>query len=436
MRIPLSARIAWRYLRAKKSHSAVGAISVVSICGIAVATAAIICVLSVFNGFKSVISDRIDTLTPDVMVTPATGKVFVNGDSLAEVIRQIPEVEKAIPTILENALAIYNGRETPVSLKGTDRTEYAAITSLNSLIIDKIPQEQADSEVTENEYGENIMMPQAVIAIGTASRLGSNPGSHVLLFTPKREGRVNLANPAASFLRDSVLVTGVYRSNQSEFDDNRVIVDIDVARDLLQYDLEASAIEVKAKPGISADRLADAIRTRLKPENAATKEGSAISTGKYVIKDRLQQQEMNFRMISIEKWVTFLLLFFILLIASFNIISSLSMLVIEKQKSMATLKALGMSRKRIVAIFRWESIFVTSVGGVAGIILGIALCFLQQQYGFIKLQGDPQSLVVQAYPVLVDPSDILITTVPLLLIGIMTAFITGAFARSRAQVVK
>ncbi|MDE6254643.1 MAG: ABC transporter permease, partial [Muribaculaceae bacterium] len=352
MKIPLSARIAWRYLRAKKSHSAVGAISVVSICGIAVATAAIICVLSVFNGFKSVIADRIDTLTPDVMVTPATGKVFADGDSLSEVIARIPEVEKAVPTILENALAIYNGRETPVSLKGTDREGYAAVTSLNSLLIDKLPPGATEMRASYDDEEEAVPMPQSVIAVGTSSRLGANPGSHILLFTPRREGRVNLANPAASFLRDSVLVTAVYRSNQSEFDDNRVIVDIDVARDLLQYDLEASAIEVKGKPGIEPERLADAIRT-------------GLASGKYIVKDRLRQQEMNFRMISIEKWVTFLLLFFILVIASFNIISSLSMLVIEKQKSMSTLKALGMSRRGIVGVFRWESLFVTFIGGVA-----------------------------------------------------------------------
>lgn len=418
MKIPLSARIAWRYLRAKKSHSAVGAISVVSICGIAVATAAIICVLSVFNGFKSVIADRIDTLTPDVMVTPATGKVFADGDSLAEVIARIPEVEKAVPTILENALAIYNGRETPVSLKGTDREGYAAVTSLNSLLIDKLPPGAIEMRASYDDEEEAVPMPQSVIAVGTSSRLGANPGSHILLFTPRREGRVNLANPAASFLRDSVLVTAVYRSNQSEFDDNRVIVDIDVARDLLQYDLEASAIEVKGKPGIEPERLADAIRT-------------GLASGKYIVKDRLRQQEMNFRMISIEKWVTFLLLFFILVIASFNIISSLSMLVIEKQKSMSTLKALGMSRRGIVGVFRWESVFVTFIGGVAGLVLGLGLCLLQQRYGFIHLQGDPQTLVVQSYPVVVDYTDILITAVPLIAIAAVTSLITGGFAGSR-----
>lgn len=416
MKLPLSARIAWRYLRAKKSHSAVGAISVVSICGIAVATAAIICVLSVFNGFKSVIADRIDTLTPDVIVLPSKGKVIANGDSLADVLRKIPEVELAVPSILENALAIYNGRETPVSLKGVDLDSYNSLTSLNSLLIDRLP----SSTIPED-------LPSTVIAVGTAARLGANPGSDLLLFTPRREGRVNLANPAASFLRDSVRVVSVYRSNQSEYDENRVIVDIDLARDLLQYDMEASAVEIKGKNGVESTRLAEIVTSYLN-KNAS---GDSIRIPKYIVKDRLRQQEMNFRMISIEKWVTFLLLFFILVIASFNVISSLSMLVIEKEKSMSTMKALGMSRRRIASLFRWESVFVTLVGSISGIAIGLLLSFLQQKFGFIKLQGDPQSLVVQAYPVVVDPMDILITLVPLIIIGFVTAFITGAFAKSR-----
>ena len=421
MRIPLSARIAWRYLRAKKSHSAVGTITAVSICGIAVATAAIICVLSVFNGFKSIIAGRIDTLTPDVMVTPAAGKVFADGDSLAAEIRMIPEVETAIPSILENALAICDGRETPVSLKGVDMKGYEKVTSLRSLIIDS-SDSPTDKPVT--------------IAVGTSARLGAYPGSALLLFAPRREGRVNLANPAASFLRDSVTVQSVYRSNQTEYDENRVVVDIDVARDLLQYDLEASAIEVKGKPGVSSEALANIIRSRLnstKDRHNPDSVGSTAGNKRFVVKDRLQQQEMNFRMISIEKWVTFLLLFFILVIASFNIISSLSMLVIEKERSMSTLVALGMSRRSVASIFRWESVFVTLTGGVAGIIIGLILCLLQQHFGLITLQGDPQTLAVVAYPVLVDPLDILITIVPLMVVGTLAAVITGAFAKSRAQ---
>lgn len=419
MKTPLPARIAWRYLRAKKSHSAVGAISVVSICGIAVATAAIICVLSVFNGFRSVIAGRLDTLAPEVMVTPEKGKVFTDGDSLAAVLKSFPEIEAAVPTILDNALLLYQGHEMPVLIKGVNLEDYGKVTSFNDLIIDsRNPDTFSASEPGYDEDPYEALEP-CVMSVGVAARLGIHPDDTALLFAPRREGRVNLANPTNSFLRDSVIVTGVYRSDQSQYDENRVVVDIELARDLFQYDSEASAIEIKGHSGISAERLADIIRTRL---------GSG-----HVVRDRLQQQEMNFRMISIEKWVSFLLLFFILLIASFNIISSLSMLVLEKEKSIHTLTALGMGRKRIGAIFFWESLFVTFIGGFSGIAIGLGLCFLQQRFGLIHLQGDPGQMIVSAYPVEVNPADVGITLAPILLVGLATALITAAFARSRAK---
>lgn len=399
----LGARIAWRYLISKKSHSAVGAISLVSLCGIAVATAAIICVLSVFNGFRTVIAGRLDTLSPDVMVTPAKGKVFENADSLAIVIARMEGVGTALPSVSDNALAVCDGREMPVTLKGVDITSYRKITSLDSLVID-------------SRHSEGISQP-AIFSIGAANRLVAPPGKEVMLFAPVRTGRINTANPSASFLTDSVTVDAVFRSDQSEFDENMVIVDINSARDLFQYDTEASAIEVQAEEGYSGTDIVHEIEKSLGP--------------KYTVKDRMRQQAMNFRMISIEKWVTFLLLFFILVIASFNLVSSVSMLVLEKQKSMSVFAALGLSRSRIGNIFFWESIYVSAIGGGAGIILGVALSLMQQHFGFIRLQGDPGALTITAYPVEVVPSDILITLLPVAAIGTATALIVSSFARSR-----
>lgn len=406
MKRPLSARIALRYLCAKKSHSAVGAISAVSICGIAVATAAIICVLSVFNGFKAVISDRLDTLAPDIMVTPAEGKVIGDADSVAQALSEWKEIEAAVPSVLDNALAIYDGHETPIMLKGVDMDRYSEVTAIGRLMIDSIP---AADDKSPDTHG--------VVSVGLSARLGVYPGGDLLIFAPRRIGRLNTANPAASFLTDSIFISNVYRANQSDYDENRLIVDLDVARALLQYDTEASAVEIKVSPGADPTAVGEKIE--------------AVSKGTLVAKDRMRQQEMNFRMISIEKWVSFLLLFFILLIASFNIISSLSMLVLEKEKSMSTLLALGMSRKRIGAVFAWESVMVTAVGGSAGIIVGIILCLLQQHFGFIRLQGDPSSLIVTAYPVVVKFTDILVTLVPLAVVGGLTAAITDVFSRSR-----
>lgn len=406
----LSAAIAWRYLIAKKTHSAVSAITAVSACGIAVATAAIICVLSVFNGFKSVIAGRLDTLSPDVMVTPAEGKVFASADSIAEVLTSWKEIEIAMPSVLDNALAIYNGHESPVSLKGVDFSRYARLTAVKQLM-------GTNSRYPETRATDLFAASPAILSIGAAARLGAAEGDGILIFAPRREGRVNIANPAASFLTDSVTATGIYQSNQQEYDDNRIIVDINIARDLLQYDDEASAIEILAAKGTDPVALASKVEAALGP--------------RFIAKDRLRQQAMNFRMISIEKWVSFLLLFFILVIASFNIISSLSMLVLDKEKSMHTLAALGMSRRRIGHIFAWESIYVTFAGGICGVILGISLCLLQQHFGFIKLQGNPGDMIVHAYPVVVKATDILLTAAPILAIGLVTARITDVFARQR-----
>ncbi len=332
----LPARIAWRYLRAPKSHSAVSAISIVSVVGVAVATAAIICVLSVFNGFRGLLNDKLDTLAPDVLITPAKGKTFANADSIADIVADMPSVEEVMPAVVDNALAISESREMPVTLRGVDPEAYARITSVDSIIF-------------EGAKMKDLTPADAVVSVGTGQQLAIYAtGGTLLLFAPRREGRVNLANPMSSFLTDSVSVAGIFQAMQSDYDNNTVICDITTARNLFQYTTEATQLEVKATPGTDLPALASDIELSLGPNALA--------------KDRARQQQTNFRMVEIEKWVTFLLLIFILLIASFNIISTLCMLIIEKQHSMATLSALGMSRKSIGATFWWESMYVSMSG--------------------------------------------------------------------------
>lgn len=413
MKQDITAAIAWRYLLSKKSHGAVGTISTVSLCAMAVATAAIICVLSVFNGFREVIAEKLDTLAPDVMVNPAKGKTFADAEKLAARVAVMPGVETATPTLSDNALVICNSQEMPVKLKGVVPADYARVTEVRSLVDANLGRYLADTVAPTGTI-------PATIAIGTASRLHAYPGAGMLVFAPKRLGRVNLANPVSSFITDSLSVTGIYRSDQQQYDEDGVIVPIAEARKLLQYDTEASAIEIRLRPGQDGARAAAAIGDRLGPA--------------YVVKDRMRQQEMNFRMISIEKWVSFLLLGFILVIASFNLISSLSMVVIEKEKAIGTLSALGLSRRRIGRIFAWESIYVSLAGGLAGIALGLTLCLLQQHFGLITVSGSPETTIVRAYPVKVLAGDVLATLVPVTLIGIVTAAITAAFAKSRINI--
>ena len=404
----LPARIAWRYLRAPKSHSAVSAISIISVVGVAIATAAIVCVLSVFNGFRGLLSDTLDLLAPDVLVTPATGKTFADADSLLNIINKIDGVGTAMPTVTDNALAIYNAKEMPITLRGVVPEIYSEITEIDSLFVN----------------GEGIAgysPDDAAVSVGVAQQLGTGAGSEGLfLFAPRREGRVNLSNPMASFLTDSVSVRGIFQSLQSEYDENTVICDISTARELFQYTTEATAIEINTDPDADISGVASEI-------NKALGE-------KAVVKDRFQQQETHFRMVNIEKWMTFLLLIFILMIASFNIISTLCMLIIEKQSSMATMSALGMNRRQIGKTFWWESIYVSLAGGIGGIIIGVALCLIQGKFGLIKLGGDPDILVVHAYPVIVEWSDLLVALIPVAAIGIITAWISAAFARSRVDI--
>lgn len=404
----LPARIAARYLQSRKSHSAVGAIATVSIIGMAVATAAIVCVLSVFNGFKSVIGERLDTLAPDVLVEPSAGKVFARADSVAATVGRIKGVAAATPTLADNALIIAAGREMPVFLMGVDPDAYARTTSIRQLIDPK--------EGTYLKAGMEHGMPETTISIGVASQMSSFPTDRLLLFTPRREGKVNMANPAASFITDSLWVSGVYRAMQNDYDENRIIVDMPTARRMFQYTDQASTLHVAAANGTDPAELALRVQKALGPD--------------FTVKDRLRQQEMNFRMIEIEKWVSFLLLGFILVIASFNIISTLSMLVLEKEQTLSTLAAMGMSRRRIGSVFAWESFLVTAIGGLSGILLGLVLCLLQQHFGLIRI-GDGTQTIMSSYPVVVKASDLLLCAVPLLAIGTVSALITSQFARKR-----
>lgn len=401
--------IALRYLFSKKSHSAVNAIAFVSVAGVAVATAAVVCVLSVFNGFQSVLTERLDTLSPDLMVSPKMGKTIANGDSLAAEISKIKGIEIATPTLTDNALGFFNGRETPVTLKGVVPEEYSKVTAIDSLrIAGGIPLQDAE---TSNP---------ALMSIGLAYKLYMFDYSKPLtVFAPKRTGRFNPANPAAAFVMDSLYIADVFQSMQDEYDEKCIFTDISLVRDLLLYDREATAIEIKVTNAADADKLIDEISDKIGPQ--------------YEVKNRLMLQDLNFRMVKIEKWMTFLLLFFILVIASFNIVTTLSMLVLEKEDSMRTLSAIGMNKNQIASVFRWESILVSLIGGAIGIALGAILSLLQEKYGFITIANHSYEADVapMAYPVKLQLMDLLATAAPIAIITLICAWVAGSFAKSR-----
>lgn len=420
--------------------------------GVAVATAALVCVLSVFNGFKAMLADKLSLLSPQVSVQPVTGKHLRGVDTLCGMLTASPVIASASPRIEDRTLGLYRGVEMPVRLLGVDPLSFQKHTSVDSIMVDgsfhlhssevnapagsAAPVEVSDEDLSaeavlaqELESDPGDITPMAVVGVGVAQRLGVRAGrldynadgvqEKLILFAPRRYGQINMANPAGSLLREDMDVAGVFRSLQADYDKDVVIVDLGVARELLEYDdNQATSIDLAGVPGTSDDQLA-----------AAAKK---VLGDRYCIKTRQQQQDTHFKMVNIEKWITFLLLAFILIIASFNVVSSLAILVLDKEENLQSLHALGMPGNRIGTIFAWESLWVMVIGGGCGVIAGLALSYAQQIFGFIKIGGDADTLIMTSYPVQVNLLDIPVVAVPLVCIGLCTALFAAHFARSRA----
>lgn len=402
MMLPL--RIAWRYLVSRKSHNAVGVITVVSMLGVAVATMAIVCVLSVFNGFSELAMQRVSLVDAPLKVVPASGKIISQADSIADALCTLPEIRRAVPAISENALAIYGGRQIAVTIDGIP-DDYSEVTRLEQTIID----------------GDYVVMSQdtlhgGVVSVGAAMQLGVRPAGSfpVKIYVPRRIGRISAATAATSFMVDSVYVTGVYRVEDSDHDASTVVVPIAMARRLLQMDeSDASSIELLPETSVTEKRAIDAVADALGPG--------------YSILTRLQQEEQSFKMIAVEKWITFVMLAFILIIASFNIISTLSILIIEKTDNIRTMSNLGASNGQLRSVFFFEGWLVSAIGGGIGIIIGLILCFAQQAGEFIKISGDEAQLSITAYPVKVEAWDIATIALLILAVGAVIGWISSRF---------
>ena len=409
MSLPL--KIAWRYLVSKKGHQAVNIISIVAVCGVVVATAALICVLSVFNGFRGLIMGRLAMLDPQVAITATVGKTINDADSVIGAVAAIPGVERAIPVIEDQALAMYAQFQMPVRLKGVP-DDYNTMNDMDSVIVD----------------GEWKLRDQvsrfAVAGAGPAIRLCVRPDfiGMVRLYAPQRQGRVNIANPMGAFRQDSVFVSGIFQLQQNSYDTDLIYVPLDMARDLFDYETEATQVEVKLAPGASEGQVMAAI-------------ARALGSG-YQVENRLMQQREAYRLVNIEKWMAFLLLAFILVIATFNVISTLSLLIIEKDDSIATLRALGAHDNVISRIFVLQGWLITLMGAVTGVLIGLALCLCQQQFGWLRLSGDPANMIISAYPVEVQWSDVLITLVLVAAVGLLTSMVTALIMRRRLSRVR
>ncbi|MCM1164155.1 MAG: ABC transporter permease [Muribaculaceae bacterium] len=407
----LSLRIALRYLLARKSHTAVNVISMISMAGIAVAALAMVCVLSVFNGFSDLAFERISIVDPDLRITPADGHVIANADSLASALSGIKGIRMAAAVLEQKALAISGETQLPVTVKGIPEG-YKTMNALHTLVIDGEMVDPSDTTYAAEGY----TLPMALLSVGAAINTGARPSLDrtLQLTVPRRTGRINPALPLAAFVSDSLYVSGVYQTNDARHDEDYILIPLSVARRLFEYTTQASAIELALDAGVSESNMASTIRTRL---------GDG-----YIVADRLEQQETSFRMIKIEKWITFAMLLFVLVMASFNILSTMSMLIVEKEDDMHILSALGASDSLVKRIFLNEGMLIAVIGGTIGIILGVTMAALQQHFGLISLGGDHSQMSVVAYPCRLALGDVLITAAVVAAIGIISGTISSRYA--------
>lgn len=386
--------IARRYLFSKKSTHVINVISSISVIGVAVATMALVIVLSVFNGFHDLVASLFTSFDPQLKVVPVEGKTAPADDPILTKIRLLPQVDVATETVEDQALAIYNDHQAMVKIKGVD-DNFAEL-----------------SHITDILYGDgSFSLHAANLEYGTIGiRLAQNLGigaqwdGFLKIYAPKKEGQLDMTNPGDGFVADSLNSPGVlFAVKQAKYDKNYIITSISFARNLFGQQGMLSDLEIRLKPGSNLD--------------AVKAEMQQIAGNKYKVLDRFEQQADTFKIMSIEKMIAYIFLTFILVVACFNIIGSLSMLIIDKKNDVVTLRNLGANDKQITRIFLFEGRMIAVIGAVIGIGLGLLLCFLQQQYGFVRLGDSEGSFIVDAYPVSVHYSDVAIIFVTVIAVG-------------------
>lgn len=388
--------IAWRYLFSRKGHNAINIVSGVSAAAIAVVTAAMLCILSVLNGFESLVEGMFSNFDPELRITATEGKYFCTDDEQIAKLNDLDCVQLISEQIQETALVQYDSHQTPVILLGTDEN-FEQLTDIHELIID------GKYETYDGDF------ERAVIGRGLAITLGLNAhfvgGLH--LYAPKRTTRVNLMRADESFNEAFTFMAGVFAVNQVQYDDHYMLVSLPLARQLFNYnENEVTALAIKINGDVKK----------------AQKEIQSLLGEDYIVANRYEQQASFFRIVHIEKLLTALLMVFILLIASFNTISSLSMLIIEKQESIHILSHLGANEKQIQRIFLYEGWLISSLGAISGLVIGLIICLIQEHFGLLKL-GNGTDYIISAYPVVVQWIDVLLVAIIVILLGYLAALI-------------
>lgn len=393
----LERHIAWRYIFSKKSHNAINIVSGVSAAAVGVVTAAMVCVLSVMNGFGSLIETMFSQFDPQLRITATTGKSFSIEDEAIQSVTALPCVELVSQTVEETALIRYKDHQLPAHLMGID-DNFQQLTQIDSIITD------GTFSVYDGAF------ERAVLGQGLANQVGINAhfvgGIHV--YSPKRTERVNLMRPDESFNEATVFISSTFAVNQVKYDDTYMLISLPLARYLFDYDsVTVTALNLQLSPDVTTRQ--------------TKKQIQHILGDNFQVLDRYEQQADFFRILKIEKLLTILLMAFILLIACFNIISSLSMLMIDKKEDIRILNNLGADLPTIRKIFLYEGWLISSLGAVIGLIVGLILSLIQEHFGLIKL-GNGTQYVISAYPVQVQGLDILIVAIVVLLLGFVAAW--------------
>ena len=392
--------IARRYLFSKKSTNAINIISGISVLGVAVATMALVVTLSVFNGFSDLVASFFTDFDPQLKIVPVEGKTAPADDPVLSEIKAMPEIYVATDCVEDQALAVYNGRQAMVIIKGVE-DNFDSLTHIR---------EKLDGDGTfelhaaDIQYG--ILGRQVIDVLGIGYYYFPLP---LKVYAPRREGQLDMSDPADGFIEDELYSPGVvFEIKQSKYDRNYILTSIGFARRLFDQQGMLSSLELRLKQGSDFE----AVKERIKQ----------VVGDKYQVMDRYEQQEDTFRIMKIEKLIAYIFLTFILMVACFNIIGSLSMLIIDKKDDVVTLRNLGASDRQITQIFLFEGRLISAIGAIIGIALGLLLCWIQQTYGIISLGSSEGSFVVNAYPVSVHPLDVIIIFLTVLAVGFLAVW--------------
>ena len=391
--------IARRYLFSKKSTHVINVISGISIVGVAITTMALVVTLSVFNGFHDLVASFFTSFDPQLKITPAMGKTVATDDPVLTQIRQMPQVEVATECVEDMALAIYKGRQAMVMIKGVD-DNFGQLTHINEILMGE---GDFSLHAADLDYG--------IPGIRLADQLGTGYyyDEPMHIYAPRREGQLDMTAPEEAFEEEELYSPGViFNVKQSKYDKNYILTSISFARRIFAQQGMLSSLELRLKAGSNFDKVKSEIKK--------------ACGDKFIVRDRFEQQDDTFKIMKIEKLIAYIFLTFILMVACFNIIGSLSMLIIDKKNDVVTLRNLGASDKQIVRIFLFEGRMISAIGAIIGIIIGLLLCWIQQTFGIVALGTSSGNYVVDAYPVSVHPEDIVLVFITVLIVGFLSVW--------------